>query len=222
VTDTGSSVERLQVGASGWSYPSWRPGFYPAGTAPGDFLAFYAARLPAVELNATAYRLPSEEQFARWGAQVPEGLRFAVKAPHGLVRRLGAFEERVGALGERLGCVRVVVETPRDDGLLELHLSSVDPALRWAFDLRDPSWDGVEERLAASGAVRVGDWRAPAPWRYLRWRDPPYDEAALRAAAGRLRPLLDRGIEVFAFFRHEDAPTAPAYARRLAELVRAT
>ena len=55
------------------------------------------------------------------------------------------------ALGDRLGCVRVVVERPRDDGFLELLLGSADPAIRYALDLRDPSWDGVEERLAAVG-----------------------------------------------------------------------
>ena len=41
------------VGTSGWSYPSWRPGFYPAGTAQEDLLRVYASRLPTVELNAT-------------------------------------------------------------------------------------------------------------------------------------------------------------------------
>ena len=58
----------LHVGTSGWSYPSWRAGFYPAGRAPEDFLAFYAERLRTVELNSTGYRLPSEEQFERWAA----------------------------------------------------------------------------------------------------------------------------------------------------------
>jgi len=32
-------MERLHVGTSGWSYPSWRPGFYPAGTDPKAFLS---------------------------------------------------------------------------------------------------------------------------------------------------------------------------------------
>ena len=72
---------RLAIGSSGWSYPSWRPDFYPAGTANEDFLSFYAARLPTVELNSTGYRLPSEEQFVRWAEQVPDGFRFAVKMP---------------------------------------------------------------------------------------------------------------------------------------------
>lgn len=219
MTVTSPSVEGLQVGTSGWSYPTWRPGFYPAGSDPADFLRLYAARLGAVELNATAYRLPAEEQFRRWAAQVPDGFRFAVKAPPGLLRRLAAFEERVRALGNRLGCVRVVVPTPRDDGFLELLLRSVDPGLRWALDLRDRSWDGVETRLAEAGAVRVGAWDAQVPWRYLRFREPPYDEAALAGLAARLRPLLEADIEVFAFFRHEDEPTAPAHAARLARLL---
>ena len=219
MTVTSPSVEGLQVGTSGWSYPTWRPGFYPAGSDPADFLRLYAARLGAVELNATAYRLPAEEQFRRWAAQVPDGFRFAVKAPPGLLRRLAAFEERVRALGDRLGCVRVVVPTPRDDGFLALLLRSVDPGLRWALDLRDRSWDGVETRLAEAGAVRVGAWDAQVPWRYLRFREPPYDEAALAGLAARLRPLLEAGIEVFAFFRHEDEPTAPAHAARLARLL---
>ena len=149
--------ERPLVGTSGWGYPSWQPGFYPAGLDRSEFLSFYAAQLPTVELNATKYRLPSEEQFRAWAAQVPDGFRFAVKAPDGLERRLATFEERVRCLGDRLGCVRVVVERPRDDGFLELLLGSADPGIRYALDLRDPSWDGVEERLAAAGAVRVDD-----------------------------------------------------------------
>ena len=45
------------IGTSGWSYPSWRPDFYPAGLANEDFLGFYAERFPSVELNSTGYRL---------------------------------------------------------------------------------------------------------------------------------------------------------------------
>jgi uncharacterized protein YecE (DUF72 family) len=209
------NVERLSVGTSGWSYPAWRPGFYPAETAPEGFLAFYAARLPSVELNSTGYRLPAEEQFARWAASVPDGFRFAVKAPPRALRDVATFEERVRRLGDRLGPVRFVVESPRDDGLLALLLGST--SLRVALDLRDESWGGVD----VSPAVRVGDWEADAGFRYLRFREPPYAEAELAALAARVRPLLAAGVEVFAYFRHEDAPTAPAYAARLLELVRA-
>ena len=44
----------------------------------------------------------------------------------------------------------------------------------------------------------------------------PYDEEQLRAWAGRLR---DVDVPLFAYFRHEDEPTAPAYAGRLLELL---
>ena len=209
-----SNVERLSVGTSGWSYPSWRPGFYPEGTANEDFLAFYSARLPSVELNSTGYRLPSEEQFRRWAEAVPAGFRFAVKAPPRALRDVATFEERVRRLGDRLGPVRFVVESPRDDGLLALLLGSTD--LPVALDFRDESWDGVDVRPA----VRVNDWDADAPFRYLRFREPPHTDEELTGLAKRIASVLAEGIEVFAYFRHEDAPTAPAYAERLLELVR--
>ncbi len=212
-------MSRPLVGTSGWSYPSWRPDFYPAGSPPERFLGLYAERFTAVELNSTGYRLPSHEQFGRWAAQVPNGFRFAVKMSPQALRRLDSFQEHVRALGNALGCVRVVVESPRDDGLLALLLGSAEPTIRFALDLRDPSWDGVEPQLAEVGAVRIGDWDAAGDWRYLRFREPPYDEAALVALADRLGPLVSADVDVFAFFRHEAEPTAPAYARRLLELL---
>jgi uncharacterized protein YecE (DUF72 family) len=209
-----SNLDRLSVGTSGWSYPSWRPGFYPEGTANEDFLAFYAARLPSVELNSTGYRLPSEEQFGRWAAAVPDGFRFAVKAPPRALRDVATFEERVRRLGDRLGPVRFVVQAPRDDGLLALLLGSTD--LHVALDLRHESWNGVDVRPA----VRVNDWEADAPFRYLRFREPPHTDDELAAIAARIDPLLTAGVDVFAYFRHEDEPTAPLYAERLLGLVR--
>jgi hypothetical protein len=31
--------------------------------------------------------------------------------------------------------------------------------------------------------------------------------------------MVERGLEVYGYFRHEDEPTAPAYAARLLELL---
>lgn len=209
-------VNRVSVGTSGWSYPSWRPGFYPAGLDPKEFLAFYAQRFATVELNTTGYRLPAEEQFRRWAEQAPDGFEFAPKLPGHRVRALDEFASRVRVLGDRLGPVRVSMKSARDDGALELLLGSLDPSLRVAFDLEHPSWDGVEPRLAEAAAVRVNDLDHPAPFRYLRLREPPYDDAALRGLADRIRPLAE---PVYVYFRHEDEPTAPAYALRLLELL---
>ena len=208
----------LHVGTSGWGYPSWQPDFYPAGLDRNEFLSFYAEQLDTVELNATKYRLPSEEQFRSWAAQVPDGFRFAVKAPDAIERRLATFEERVRCLGNRLGCVRVVVDRPRDDGFLELFLGSVDPDIRYALDLRDPSWAGVEPRLTEAGMVRVDDRSGAAGWAYLRFRELVYSLAELGAIATELDGLARSGTKALAYFRHGDAPDAPRAALQVREL----
>jgi uncharacterized protein YecE (DUF72 family) len=211
-----ASLAGVHVGTSGWSYPSWKPGFYPAGTDAKSFLGFYAERFSTVELNTTGYRLPGEEQFERWAQQTPPGFRFAPKLAGNRPRLLAEFAPRVRALGERLGPTRVQLISARDEGMVELVLGSLDPGFLVAFDLEHPSWDGIEPRLASAGAVRVNDLEHDAPFRYVRFRDPPYDEQELQGWATRLREV---DAPVFAYFRHEDEPTAPAYAARLLELL---
>src|SRR6184192_2377883 len=217
VVATGkSSLAGVHVGTSGWSYPSWKPDFYPAGTDSKEFLSFYAQRFSTVELNTTGYRLPAEEQFRRWAEQTLPGFRFAPKLAGNRPRIVAEFADRVRLHGDRLGPVRVQLISARDEGMLELILGSLDPDFLVAFDLEHPSWDGIEERLAAAGAVRVNDLEHEAPFRYVRFRDPPYTDAQLQEAAARLR-----GVEepAFVYFRHEDEPTAPRYAERLLELL---
>jgi uncharacterized protein YecE (DUF72 family) len=218
VTATDSSVTGLYVGTSGWSYPTWKPGFYPADAKPTEFLRYYAERLPSVELNTTGYRLPAEGQFERWADATPPGFRFAPKLNAHRLSELATFEERVGRLGDRLGPVRMLIGSARDEGFLQLALGSVDPSLRIAFDFRHDSWDEGDVALPES-AVRVNDLEAAAPFRYLRLREPPYTDRQLRDWAERIRPLVDAGIDVYCYFRHEDEPTAPQYAERLRELV---
>jgi uncharacterized protein YecE (DUF72 family) len=201
------SAGKVSAGTSGWSYPTWRPGFYPAGMDPAEFLGFYATRFPTVELNTTGYRLPSEEQFERWAAQVPDGFEFAPKLPGQRLQSLDVFESRVRALGNRLGPVRISLRSARDDGVIELLLGSLDPSLRLAFDLEHPSWDGIEPRLAAAGAVRVNDLEHPAPFRFLRRREAPDDEFIARVHA-----LQE---PAYVYFRHGDEPEAPRYAELL-------
>jgi uncharacterized protein YecE (DUF72 family) len=208
------SIGTLYVGTSGFSYPSWRGGFYPERARPSDFLHLYAERLPSVELNTTGYQLPAEESFRRWAEQTPPEFRFAIKLPAHFARRLGTVEERVRLLGPRLGVLRVVALQAADPGFLALLFGSLDPAIRIAFDFRHPSWEEID----VSPAVRVNDWEAGAPFRYVRFRAPPYTDAELRAMAARIRPLLAEGVDVYAYFRHEDEPSAPLYAERLLEL----
>ena len=217
---TPASLTGAYVGTSGFSYPSWRGGFYPEKAKPSEFLELFAEHLPSVELNTTFYQLPAEEQFRSWAEQTPAEFRFAVKMTRrithaGRLELISTFCERVRLLGERLGPVLVQFPPtrPRDDGMLRLVLDSLDPELEYAFEFRNDSWDGIE------GVQLVNSLEGDAPFRYLRLREPPYDEAALRGWAERLRPLLEEGKRVYAYFKHEDEPLAPAYAQRLLELL---
>jgi uncharacterized protein YecE (DUF72 family) len=216
MTATAASVPGLYVGTSGWSYPTWRPDFYPAGTKPADFLLFYSERFRTVELNTTGYRLPREELFERWAEQTPPGFQFAPKANAHPRFDAATFAARVGLLGERLGPIRLLVGSARDEGLLALLLGSFNPTVPLAFDFRHDSWDGIEPDLPPN-AVRVNALEAVAAFRYVRLREPPYSDTDLRTWAATLRPLLDDGIRVYAYFKHEDEPTGPTYAQRLLE-----
>jgi uncharacterized protein YecE (DUF72 family) len=196
----------IRIGTSGWSYPSWRPGFYPAGLAPAEFLRFYAERFDTVELNSTGYRLPSEDQFRRWADAVPAGFRFAVKLPLTRLDRVTPFLERVVALGDRLGPVRIVVEAALDEGLVSFVQGSTPDQVELAWDFRHETWDGFD------GVVRVGDSKA-TPFSYVRLREPPYSDEELRAVAESLRE------PAYVYVRHEDEPTAPATVERLRNLL---
>jgi uncharacterized protein YecE (DUF72 family) len=216
----------LYAGSSGFSYPSWKGGFYPADARPEEFLRLYSERLPSVELNTTFYRLPAEGQFERWAAQTPATFRFALTMTRGAtsfgrVQGVNAFAQTAGVLGERLGPVRIKVPQARDDGFLRLLLDSLSPAIGWALDFRHESWSepDVQPLLDERGIARVGSLEGEAAFRYLRLREPPYGENDLVALAERVQAALEQGRDVYCYFRHEDTPTAPAYAARLRELL---
>ena len=224
-----SGMAELRVGASGFSFASWRPGFYPAGTKPGDFLAHYAGTSRPSRSTTASTGCPTASAFAKWARTVPDGFRFSVKAPRAVTvfGRVdfvpGPQRARPRRSGDRLGPLLVrLADKQRARRRLPRTRSStaIDDDLDVALDLRDPSWDGIEPELDALGrGARQPARGRGAGFRYLRLRDPPYDDAALAAWAATIRGLLEGGLDVYCYFRHEDEPTAPAYAARLRELV---
>jgi uncharacterized protein YecE (DUF72 family) len=217
---------RLYAGASGFSYPSWKGDFYPDDAKPEDFLRLYAERVNTVELNNTFYRVPPEDQFDRWATQVPEGFRFGVTMSRrltsfGRVEGVDEFCRMAKRLGDRLGPLRIKVPQARDDGFLRLLLDSLDPEMLAALDFRHDSWDDAEVQAALDerGVARVDDLEGAALFRYLRLREPPYEQAELAALAETVRAQVEGGVDVYAYFRHEDEPTAPRFATWLRELV---
>ena len=161
---------RLLVGTSGFSYPDWIPRFYPAGTHSAALLAAYARQLPAVELNATFRRRPTESAIRGWVGAVPPEFRFAVKAQRasavrGLfgspVESVAWLTEPLGGFGDRLGAVlyRVPAEIRRDglwvggdpavaDARLGALLEAWPRSIPLVLEFQDRTWH-VDETFAA-------------------------------------------------------------------------
>ena len=69
----------IYIGISGWRYPPWRGGFYPAGLAQHRELEFASRALPTIELNGSFYSLQRPESYTEWHDATPAGFRFSVK-----------------------------------------------------------------------------------------------------------------------------------------------
>jgi uncharacterized protein YecE (DUF72 family) len=232
------------VGTSGWVYRDWRGVVYPDELPQRRWLEHLSRRLPTIEINATFYRLPSRATFEGWGAQVPEGFRFAVKMSRYLthIRRfrdpaepIGRFWDRATGLGPTLG--PVLFQQPPGFGidlpLLEDLLERLPSGMRAAFEFRDPSWetDAVLGALDRAGAAWVLADRPSARvtahvtggWSYVRFhRGRPagfdYSAAKLRQWAGRVASLPASEVDVY--FNNDPGGAAVRDAERFRRLLR--
>jgi uncharacterized protein YecE (DUF72 family) len=230
---------KLLAGTSGFSFAAWKGSFYPADLPGSSMLRYYAERLPTVEINNTFYRMPKAAVLTGWAEQVPQGFRFALKAPQRIThfKRLKAeaaedtkwFLEVAGALGERLGALlfqlppNLKLDLPRLQAFLP-HLAGAPAPV--AFEFRHESWetDEVHAALAQAGcALCVSETdeqpvtRLPGgPFGYLRLRRTDYDDEALAGWVARLRAQpWERAL---VFFKHEDEGRGPRLAARFREL----
>lgn len=88
----------IRTGIGGWTYREWRGGtFFPKGLPQKDELAYAAAAVGAIEINATFYRLQKPASFAAWRDAAPEGFVYTVKGSRFVTNR----KELAGA-GEAL------------------------------------------------------------------------------------------------------------------------
>ncbi len=228
----------LRAGASGYAFKEWKGGFYPEKIAPDAMLAWYAERLPTVEINNTFYAMPKVAVLEQWASATPERFRFAIKAPRRITHdaRLAAdaaadsvayLYKNLASLGGKRG--PVLFQLPpflkKDLARLRDFLQLLPPDHRAAFEFRHPSWfgDDVYALLAEAGAslcLSEREDQAPpplvetAPWGYVRLRLEAYSEADLAAWVQRL--AATQWTEIHAFFMHE--PTAPGYAAALLQL----
>lgn len=103
----------IHIGVGGWDFDPWRGTFYPPGLPKTKQLEYAGQHLTATEINATFYKLQRPELFDRWGAMVPDGFKFAIKASRYCTNRsnLGEAAEGIGRfcaqgftnLGDKLG-----------------------------------------------------------------------------------------------------------------------
>jgi len=231
-------LAEARVGTSGFAYREWLGSVYPPDAAPGQLLPLYAERLSGVEIAA----LPPE-LVESWGAAVPPGFQFAVKAPgrvatelssgKGAARALNAFLDVAEKLGEALGPVLIQVPESRgaDRHALASFLAALPDGLRVAFDFKHPSWhdDATLRMLSAREAALVLTDEGQGPPRmeltagftYLRLRQDDDRPEVIDAWAERLGLLTRRGVEVYAFLKHDRKGRAFDRALRLAALLRA-
>jgi uncharacterized protein YecE (DUF72 family) len=229
-------MTRVYYGTSGFSYKEWKGPFYPEDLKNADMLAWYAERLPAVEINNTFYRMPKREVLEGWCEQVPGDFRFVLKASRRIThhKRLKECEEPLGylietsaALGERRGPFLFQLPPNMKPNLERLvsFLGLLPEGVRGAFEFRHPEWHTpeVHDLLRGAGAALCvadtgGDDPEPVAttdWGYLRLRREGYDDEELQRWAEWVRAQGWR--EVYAFFKHEDAGAGPKLARRFAE-----
>lgn len=235
----------VRIGTSGWEYDHWRGDFYPVDLPRDRWLEFYADRFDTVELNASFYRLPEAETFARWGRRVPGKFRFAVKASRYLthLRRLREPEEPLARLWShaarlkgRLGPMLYQLPPrwrPNVDRL-DAFLAAIPRDRPQAVEVRDRRWyrPDVLDMLDAAGVALVihdmPDSRTPirrvGPMVYLRFHGAgeryggAYSSQLLSAWARRIAAWADEA-PVWAYFNNDIGGHAVRDADRLRRMV---
>ena len=228
----------LYAGTSGFAYPAWKPGFYPAKLPAKQFLHHYAQRLNSVEINYTFRRLPSAATLQNWVEATPPGFVFAVKANQRITHILrlknaaeatALFLKMIDPLrsARRLGPIlfQLPPQLKCDEGLLRDFLELLPADLRYAFEFRHTSWlaepvyEQLRRRNIALCLAESEKLEVPkvitADFVYYRLRKPDYTEADVDAIAAGARELLASGRDLYLMFKHEETPDGALNAERL-------
>jgi len=225
-------------GTSGYSYKEWKGSFYPDDIGADAMLGFYAAQLPAVEINNTFYRMPKSHVLSGWASAVPPTFRFVIKATRRITHEqrlkdtadsLNYLAHKLEVLEDRLGAV--LFQLPpfqrKDMERLNSFLPSVPKGLPAAIEFRHATWfdDEVLDTLAEhevalcvsdDGELALPERVATTSWLYLRLRQPGYADEALGDWLD--RASASGATTGYAFFKHEDEAAGPALAARFLEL----
>lgn len=237
-------MTRLRIGCSGWTYKDWTGPFYPEGTNDRERLQHYATRFDTAEINASFYRLPSEQMVEGWARRAPQGFLFAWKVSRFIThnKKLKDCEDsvalvfgRMAPLGAKEGprLIQLPPQLRRDDERLKGFLALLPPG-RNAVEFRHDSWydPAVFQILADFDAALVisdhhsapAPWVRTASWVYVRGHGPgghyhgryPADE--LRRWASHIAQWRAQGLDVYAYFDNDVKSAAPFDAEALMSL----
>ena len=223
-------LAEARVGTSGFSYREWVGTVYPAGLSEAQTLALYASQLGAVEVQS---RLPDEATLEDWAEAAPPGFEFALKlagridvrAGRGAARAVRALLEVAAPLEERMG--PILIQLPHsvtaDRSALKDFLGAVPQGMRLAFELRHPSWhtEAVLRVLSAHNGAGPPRLELTADFAYVRIRREDDSPEVWGQWAERLAALTRRGVDVYAFLKHDRKGLSFERSRRLAMLLRA-
>ena len=205
---------------------------YPTELPQRRWFEHYASLFCTVEINSTFYRLPPASMVDAWAAQAPSGFVYALKlgsfGSHRMKLRDAAswlpnHLDRAERLGRALGptLVQLPPRWKRNVERLDEFLSVTPTRLRWAVELREPSWlhDDVYETLQRHGAALcihdlLADhpWVETTDWVYVRFHGPNaleekyqgrYGPSRLAPMVERLRACLEAGKDVYAYFNND-------------------
>jgi uncharacterized protein YecE (DUF72 family) len=231
---------KFWIGTSGFQYAEWKGNFYPEDLPAAKMLPFYAERLSTTEINYTFHRIPAPKTIDNWNAVTPRNFRFALKAPQKITHwsklrecadTLRYFHDVVLALGEKLGPVlfQLPPNFKKDTLVLGDFLNGLPGGMRAAFEFRHESWfdEEVFETLrACSAALCIADTEkletpkvATTHYGYLRLRREDYVESDVERWTHFVREQESNWLEVFVYFKHEEAGIGPKLATQMKELV---
>ncbi len=137
------------VGCAKWNKADLK-GFYPKGTK--DELVYYATQFNSIELNATFYNLPSNQQVLTWKEKTPENFKFFPKITNTIshYRRLININEpllqycdAISNFEEKLGMVFLQLHDnfkPKDYDRLENFVAQFPKGIPLAIELRNEEW----------------------------------------------------------------------------------
>jgi uncharacterized protein YecE (DUF72 family) len=228
----------LFAGTSGFSYPAWKPAFYPKSVASKDFLGHYAARLNSVEINYTFRQMPSAKTLTGWLESTAAGFTYSCKAHMRLTHILkmkdaAEFTEvflrslEPLRVARRLGPVlfQFAPTFKCDLARLSDYLPLLPRDIRFAFEFRHASWlgDPVYECLSKHGAAlclaESDKLEIPkvftADFAYFRLRKGDYAPEARAEIAAQVREILNAGRDAYVYFKHEEDPNGALWAEEL-------